>query len=480
MTLELASTRRDVERADMPRPTWAPLILGVTASLAVLTWFTRYPWTPGFVSWYATVVWTLPLPIVAQGIAGIRRARRSWDETGAGEGASAVRCRERLIVVLPSVGRRDTLPGLRRVLDSLTSRLPRHFDDVRIDIVVDEGSEALRDMTALAVGDGMVRLLVVPAGFRTPHHTRFKARANQYALECRLADAETGDDTWILHMDDDTGISASAAKHLAAFVNRQRAAAARGEPLRHLAQGILAYPREYSRNRLTWYADAVRTGCDLSFFVATTGRGSPRTGLHGELLLIRSSVETEIGWDFGPNSIVEDAQFALLFCERHPGASDWFPSWCEGASPTTPGDFVRQRERWVWGLLSLLREPAIPLRRRLVLLPNLLVWVLAPTGNLFVLLLIAALLGDLNSKPAIPALGLAWSVNFGFYVWLYWQGLKVNARASSPAGTRWWEAPAVVLLTPAFGLLECLGTVFGLARLVTRRSVHFTVIGKPA
>jgi hypothetical protein len=462
----------------MPRPGWAPFVLGVTASLVVLTWFSRYPWGPGFVSWYATVVWTLPLPIVAQGITGIWRARRSWEDTRC-EGGAAVRCRERLIVVLPSVGRRDTLPGLRRVLDSLTSQLPRHFDDVRVDIVVDEGSEALPEMSALAGSDGMVRLLVVPAHFRTPHATRFKARANQYALECRLADAETGADAWILHMDDDTGISASAAEHLAAFVNRQLAAAVRGEPRRHLAQGILAYPREYSRNRLTWYADAVRTGCDLSFFAATTGRGSPRTGLHGELLLIRSSVETEIGWDFGPNSIVEDAQFALLFCERHPGASDWFPSWCEGASPTTTADFVRQRERWVWGLLSLLREPAIPLRRRLVLLPNLLTWVLAPIGNLFVLLLIAALLGDFNSTPAIPALGLAWSVNFGFYVWLYWQGFKVNALASSPAGARWWEGPAIVLLTPVFCLLECLGTVSGVAQFVSRRRVHFTVIGKP-
>jgi beta-1,4-mannosyltransferase len=480
MALELASTRRDVERADMPRPSWAPFVLAVTASLVALAWFSRYPWRPGFVSWYATVVWTLPLPIVAQGIAGIRRVRRRWDDTRFEGDASAVRCRERLIVVLPSVGRRDTLPGLSRVLDSLTSRLPRHFDDVRVDIVVDEGSEALCEMSALAVGDGRVRLLVVPADFRTPHGTRFKARANQYALDCRLTDGETGDDTWILHMDDDTGISASAAEHLAAFVNRQLAAAARDEPRRHLAQGILAYPREYSQNRLTWYADAVRTGCDLSFFVATTGRGSPRTGLHGELLLIRSSIEAEIGWDFGPSSIVEDAQFALLFCERHPGASDWFPSWCEGASPTSPADFVRQRERWVWGLLSLLREPAIPLRRRLVLLPTLVVWVLAPISNLFVLLLIATLLGDLNSKPAIPALGVAWSVNFGFYVWLYWQGFKVNARASSPPGARWWEGPAIVLLTPVFCLLECLGTVFGVAQFMSRRNVHFTVIGKPA
>jgi beta-1,4-mannosyltransferase len=142
-------------------------------------------------------------------------------------------------------------------------------------------------------------------------------------------------------------------------------------------------------------------------------------------------------------------------------------------------DFVRQRERWVWGLLNLLKESAIPLRRRLVLLPNLVVWVLAPFGNPFLVLLVAALAGDLNTTPAIPAVGLIWSINYGFYVWLYWEGLAVNTRASAPAGRRWWEGPMIVACTPWFCFLECLGIVSGAAKFTARRRVHFTVISKP-
>jgi beta-1,4-mannosyltransferase len=479
MTIQMAPSGRDVGSTSTPRPGWTPFALGLLGSLVILAWFGRHQTSPGFVSWYATIVWTTPLPIIAQGIVGGWSARRRWRHTGAVPGETASPCPQALIVVLPTVGRWDTLAGLTRVLDSLSTQLPRYFDRVRIDVVIEERCEALSEI-ARRVGDNpLARVVVVPDDFRTPNGTRFKARANHYGLRMRSLDGEADDDTWILHMDDDTGISGAAAERLAAFVNRQLTAPARGEIPRHLAQGILAYPREHSRNWLSWYADAVRPGCDMSFFVATTGRGFPRTGLHGELLLIRARVEAEIGWDFGANSIVEDAQFALLFCERYPGGSEWFPAWCEGASPATIADFVRQRERWVWGLLNLLREAAIPLRRRLILLPNLVVWVLAPFGSPFLVVLVAALVGDLNTSPALPSLGLVWSINYGFYVWLYWEGLAINGRASSPAGRRWWEGPAIVVLTPVFCFLECLGIVSGAAKFVSRRSVHFTVIGKP-
>ena len=47
--------------------------------------------------------------------------------------------------------------------------------------------------------------------------------------------------------------------------------------------------------RLLWLADAVRPASDVSVFAISTGRGTPRAGLHGELLLVRASVEATIG-----------------------------------------------------------------------------------------------------------------------------------------------------------------------------------------
>jgi hypothetical protein len=88
---------------------------------------------------------------------------------------------------------------------------------------------------------------------------------------------------------------------------------------------VLTFPREQAGSRVIWLADAIRPGCDIGLFSASTGRGSPRCGLHGELLLVRASAEASIGWDFGPRCLVEDAEFAMLFCERYPGRSAWFP-----------------------------------------------------------------------------------------------------------------------------------------------------------
>ena len=135
---------------------------------------------------------------------------------------------------------------------------------------------------------------------------------------------------------------------------------------KHLAQGVLTYPRELGVSRVLWLADAIRPAGDVSMFAATTGTGTPRAGLHGELLLVRASVEAEIGWDFGPRTVVEDARFALEFARRHPGCSDWFPGRCFGATPATAEAFVVQRERWARGLIELACNRALPRNHHLL------------------------------------------------------------------------------------------------------------------
>ena len=58
---------------------------------------------------------------------------------------------------------------------------------------------------------------------------------------------------------------------MARFIEEQCQA---GADAKHLAQGILCYPREYSVNRLTWLADAVRPADDIARFAAMTGSGT--------------------------------------------------------------------------------------------------------------------------------------------------------------------------------------------------------------
>jgi hypothetical protein len=278
-------------------------------------------------------------------------------------------------------------------------------------------------------------------------------------------------------MDDDTAVGPDTADDLVRFVAEQAAA---GDRAHHLAQGVLCYPRELAASRLIWLADSVRPGCDLSIFAATTGRGHPRMGLHGELLLVRASVEAAIGWDFGPAAIVEDAQFGLVFCGRYPGRSAWFAGRSYGACPTTVADFLRQRERWAWGLLALVADRTLPLRQRLLLLQAVAVWVCGPVQHPALVLGVGLVLGGQGVSAVAPALLPIWSLNMGFFVWLYWEGLKVNAQASRGAARWWWEPVALLLLLPVFSVLECVGVARGTVRFLRREQAAFTVIRKPA
>jgi beta-1,4-mannosyltransferase len=467
-----------VRRAEAPKG----LRPGFGFFLVAYVTFGTFAWTSytasrgiGPVRWYTSVVWSVPILISTVGLAGgVMTARRMRQRR-------KVKCAPApvaglLVVVIPTIGRDDTIPALQRVVRSLCEHLPAYFPVLRIDVVIEEDTEARGQISALAAASSDVRIITVPSAYRTRNGTRFKARANHYAHELRLKDAETTDDIWVLHMDDDTGVGPDTAEAMAEFINNQRSAGSRSL---HLAQGVLSFPREHSRNRLTWLADAVRPGCDISLFAASTGRGWPRAGLHGELLLVRASAEASIGWDFGPRATTEDAHFAMRFCQRYPGRSSWLAGRSYGASPVTMADFVRQRERWVCGLLEVATKGSLPLRRRLALVQSLAVWTCGPIQHPAVVLTAAAALGDLNTSPAIAVLVPLWTLNVSFFVWLYWEGLKINASSSAVPRRLWWEPPCLIALLPLFSLWEVIGIFRGIVQFVRTGEPKFTVIAKP-
>lgn len=454
-----------------PRPTAFVVTFVVFTALGGWAWG-RSPGS-GAVGWYTSVLWSLPVVTAAPGLVGaVRTARRLRSPDASWLTAGPVT--ELLVVVVPTIGRHDTYLALERAVRSFCDHLPARFARFRVDLVVEEGCEAAASISALAASGLPVRVVTVPRAYVTAGGTRFKARANHFAHELRVAEREDRDDVWVLHMDDDTGVGADTVESLAGFIVCSRAEGRE----RHLAQGVLTYPREYAGSRLVWLADAIRPGCDISLFSGATGRGSPRCGLHGELLLVRANVEAAIGWDFGPSCLVEDAHFAMVFCDLYPGRSAWFPGRCYGASPVSVRDFVRQRERWVWGLLELATRSSVPWRRRAPLLKNVAVWSCGPLQHPVLVLSVAALLGDLDTTPVLVVLVPLWSFNMGYCVWLYWEGLRLNA-LSSRAPAPWWERPCLLLLIPVFSLWEVLGVLRGVVRFVGQGDQAFTVIAKP-
>ncbi len=460
------------------KPRYWPLVVSFLVILVIVGWFTE-PYA-GPLGLALTIMWTWPILVTLVGIRGIHRTRKALRISNARwRNAGPVSCEDFLIVVVPSIGRHDTYPALERSVLSFIAYLPRCFPRLRIDLVIDEGCEAAGRIRRLADRSPLIRLVVVPRHYRTRHGTKFKARANHFAHELRIYEREDYDDVWVLHMDDDTGVGPDTAVAMARFIEEQFEA---GRDAKHLAQGILTYPREYAPNRLTWLADSVRPADDAARFSALTGGGTPRAGLHGELLLVRASVEAEIGWDFGPRSITEDAEFALIFSELFKGRSAWFGGRCYGASPATIRDFIRQRERWCWGLAGLVFNRSIRLRDRAFLAYSMVSWVFGPLQNVGVVLLIGVLIATPNTAPISLFIVPLWVLNTSYTIWMYWEGLRLNAGVSAHGRGRrkFWEPIAVVLLIPFFGMLEGIGGLRGFLKFARRAENKFIVIAKPS
>jgi hypothetical protein len=459
---------------------WRPRVRSLVLTFPVLTALTMWFVTAGTgaLNWYVSVMWTWPLVANLIGMYGIFRTQwQLFRNRKYLHDAEPFLCHDLLVVVVPTIGRHDTYPALERSVLSYVASLPPCFTNVRVDVVIEEGCEARDQIFNLARRSPYIRVVVVPKAYQTPNGTRFKARANHYSHEMRIAEGEARHDVWVLHMDDDTGLALDSAIAMAQFIEKQRWA---GNKAKHLAQGILTYPRENAVNRLTWLADAVRPSDDIGRFSALTGHGRPLLGLHGELLLVRASVEATIGWDFGPKAIVEDAQMALNFCWMYPGRAAWFQGRCYGASPATVRDFIKQRERWCWGLVGLAFNRTLPLRYRLLLMYCVFAWVVGPLQNVFVVLLVAALLGDMNTAPVVTALLPLWALNFAFAIWQYWEGLRINASVSKDGRRNFYEPMLVILLIPFLSLLEGIGGFKGFLKFLRGEENKFVVIAKPA
>jgi cellulose synthase/poly-beta-1,6-N-acetylglucosamine synthase-like glycosyltransferase len=452
-----------------------PFLLPFVLLLAFELW--AYAPSKSPLGWVLTFLWSVPAISAMIGMQGallIRRRLARADEMTPPAPAS----QDSLIVLVPTIGRHDTYPALERSVLSYVRHLPPYFPHLRVDVLTEEGCEAQERIGQLALHSPLIRVVTVPRAYRTPNGTRFKARANHYAHELRIDEGEALEDIWVLHMDDDTAVGPDTAPALAQFVNRQRRAAP--DEAKHMAQGILTYPRENAVNRFTWLADAIRPAEDIARFRAMTGLGTPVAGVHGELLLLRASIEAEIGWDFGPKSIVEDAHLALTFCRLHPHRSDWFNGRCYGASPASVRDFVKQRERWSWGLVGLCFNRDIPLRYRWFLGFSVATWTLSPFQHILGVLLVAWLVGDMNTSPAAQSVVLLWALNFAFVIWTYWEGLRLNAVVSAEGRRRWWEPVAVLCLIPVFALMEGAGVFRGVLKWARREENKFVVIAKPA
>lgn len=239
------------------------------------------------------------------------------------------------------------------------------------------------------------------------------------------------------------------------------------------------FSNKLSRSWFCRLADSIRPTDDLTRFYFFTGMlGRPMAGLHGEHLLVRASTEEAIGWDFGEQVRIEDAYFGLFFAAKFPGRSTFLQSCSYGASPASVGDFVKQRRRWAQGLFGLLFDRRLPARVKVVLgfaITNLALGIFQHIG---VVLLIAYLLGSLNTSPVFEWGVVLWCFSLSYQIWAYLEGLRINLDASQAKCWQYVFLPwLVVPLMPIFSLVEAWAATLGMIDFL-RKKKGFDVISK--
>lgn len=414
-------------------------------------------------NYYLTAVWSLFLPIAVLGLLGAVYSRKERPSRFRGK------VEKKVIFIIPTVARSDTMPALLRVVDSILTYAPANLANFRVDVVIDEHSEGVQRLNELAKYFVRVRIVVVPDYYETPSGAANKGRANHYAMSLRGWEGEDTNDVFVYHLDDDTSVGPDTISSIAEFI-------ANDDGTYHLAQGVLVFPFSLTNSWFCRLADSVRLPDDLTrFYLFTHVLGKPLAGLHGEHLLVRSSIETEIGWDFGSTK-VEDAAFALEFAEKYPGCSTFLPSCVYGASPSSVGDLVKQRKRWAGGLLALVFDRSFGIRTKLGLAYSVLNWTLGVFQHVGVVLLLAYVTGVRNTSPITWGLIPVWSFNLTYQIWMYLEGLRINIEVSGRKGY-WIYAVFLVPLVFVFSAVEAFAAFRGLIDFL-RKNETFEVISK--
>lgn len=177
--------------------------------------------------------------------------------------------------------------------------------------------------------------LRVPHGYTTPKGSGAKARALCYARSVRINRGLVGDNTKLLLLDDD---SIPSKEYM--------------EDAYHsdfdIAQGIIAPRIDYGKSLLASIRDNTRTSDCIALCSYFNAHGNARI-VHGEGLMVRSNVEVAIGWDFG-QCLAEDLVFGRRATRKF--RFGFINAFIEIAPPRTWRDFLVQRRRWLWGMIT--------------------------------------------------------------------------------------------------------------------------------
>jgi beta-1,4-mannosyltransferase len=324
------------------------------------------------------------------------------------------------MLILRLVTRGDNIEAVRRTVYYI-QRTYRQ----RVEIVTDRRLDIEADQ------------IVVPRKYAPKNGAKWKARALHYA-----AVNHTNPDDWYLHLDEESVPSMACIAGCLKFIYKN--------PQGAIGQGEILYTGHgYKEHRRVCAADSLRTGDDMLRFRAQYAMGKPLFGVHGSFLLIKGSIEKELGWDLGAGgSVTEDASFAIKAWQK--GIKF---GWVEGEvieqSPYCFMDFIRQRRRWFNGLWVVVLCKELELKYRIILGVMMVYWALSP----FILLMNFFILFGLQINVWIKAFFV---ISFLYYLLAYSIGGYRNGGFKGMIFS--------ILFLPISFFYESVGVLYGIVR----------------
>src|SRR5215469_4011543 len=294
------------------------------------------------------------------------------------------------------------------------------------------------------------KVLVVPASFAVT--ARNKARALEYSRHVRRALCLDRDHVKVLFLDDDVSLTHSYIER--AFVADY-----------DISQGVItprtAYGRRPFGHFAVSHADDFRTHACLVYCSLFQGVLSRPLHVHGEGLAVTGRAEGLITWDY-PVVASEDLAFGHR-ARRHGLKWGWFHEYAEVTSPWSLGDFLIQRNRWIWGDIHAIRHRSVlPLSGALLVSAKYVLGVLGLACSVAGLYLRATgRIGPTSSILNYAKLSvLCWTAVFFGCGWI---GAS-SAHAGSDGDSRLLSGVTAVLMLPISAIMTFTVVVISLAQ----------------
>jgi egghead protein (zeste-white 4 protein) len=254
---------------------------------------------------------------------------------------------------------------------------------------------------------------IVPPTYATPLDTHGKARALQYAVERRQDLGISNATTWVYHQDEETCVGQDTLLGISDFILEARGL---------VGAGVILYPIDWAGSP-SHVQELTRTYDDFRVLDSMTMPGNPTLGFHGSHILVRADVEDSVGWDARGYAPAEDLSFEIRVRAKYGSVFGVLKGFAYEKGAFSLRDQLRQRRRWVHGVMfAMTRSPELGARRRFTLLYSLFAWFSALPS---VLILIASI--DLHYGPMLVFTGI-----FTGFIWVsmvtgYLEGFRLHS-----------------------------------------------------